>query len=1515
QSAILPDFIKSIASYERSYQKTLFAIILKLLPQWKAPDRGSAEEDNLREKFGFDTSPADAVFLSEHFTSVILLNLAVFTAAEPPVPLCCPGVPPAEFEFLTSNSKDTIPPMTLVQIKQSVIRFALSVLNDVERFWPCLAGSMDNITEVVSASEDALKKVTVDYESEEIVKGLYVLFLGDENTPPVPAKFRTRIFQLFCKSRLAANTAPEMINAIEEGVQSESVRENTAAIEFVHWVGKMGKTEVLDPIAPEFVKVLHSWIMHCGWPKSHASSNPQERSLRGFAYEAIGSLIRRSPSLAGSDTAVVDFLFESLRSDIPDMRPSIQEALSSLIPVLPQFCADFIDDLRLILENQFLLPTTNSNCQYLALRYCVAAYAFSDPQARFICLLGLDPSNQADVIAEARKGLHPYWYRKLHRPDFKTNNPEDFTGREYEFPDFIAMLEYMIQSWWTDEPAHASGSATIENLAPELFVEAIKFMREILFMKALESKPQLSIIDEGWQHKLEEAVEFDEGARSCVVELLRDWSDLPEMRRYMGILYDGFASGKPGLVDIGKMWIEVLSLSPPQMVAMWDGKLESLEALMWSSKAETRLIAAHAAGVLVTTDALGDEATVKELVRKYIGYAETTETSRFPRTHGAIAAVAYMLARLNFTGRLELIDAAEVHKFVKIVVAALDQPVEALRDVAMVAMSQLGMYKVLSVCSAEDVAKGAEILLTAVKNKKDERAMAAFGNVMVSSCDAAVKLQAVEAILALYDTKQVEFLFSSGEALACIAGGWGATVLRRSIDIQGSRVEATFENEPNVLGDVLDNLLGLCKTTKPALKKATCIWLLSAMQFCGHMSAATERLQQLHFAFLGLLGDRDDVIQESASRGLGLVYDCGNAALREDLVRSLVSSFTSDTRTNAAGRVSAETQLFDSGVLNTGEGSVSTYKDIMSLASEAGDPSLIYKFMSLASSSAIWSTRKGAAFGLGSILAKASLEDIILSNPRLAKNLVPKLYRYRYDPNVAVQQSMKDIWDALVSDSGSIVEAQFDGILEELLTRIGDREWRVRQASCAALEDLLSSSKPSKYENELERIWQMSFRALDDIKESVRTQAVALCRSLARGLVRRLDSGRGGAAMLERVLPFLLGNSGLQSQAEEVRAFALETILQLVKKGGVVVRPFAGTVIEELLQLLSTQEPQAVNYIALNADKYGLTGSAIDATRLASVRGSPMMEAIEHCIEIVSGADAVKEIASKVQAVIRKSVGLPSKVGSSRVVVLLVVRHGSVLGRSGDRLLKTVLTQLTDRNETVARSFATAAGYLCRVVGAGSVRDVVAWAEKEYIENGEEDRARLVSGAVVRAVSKQGGEKVMRSATAGAVLGLAYVGRQDGTKVVREQFESVWTENGGGSGAVRQHLLEILRVAARCNESTRWQVRQTAALAVAEAARQAGKAVVSTEGDAAKAAALFEALIAACAGRSWEGKVRVVEALGDLAVVGKGWVEGQPGLAARVEKVLRTEAARREEGYAAKAACVLAAFGAAYEQR
>ncbi|KAK7202453.1 proteasome stabiliser-domain-containing protein [Myxozyma melibiosi] len=1496
QTAILPDLLKGISSYDRTFQKTLFSIVLKVLPQWKAPDRGSTEADNIRSAFGFDESPADAEFLSKHFTSLLMLNYSAFSGAyETPEGLCCPGVPPSEFEFLTSNSRDTIPSANLVPIKMAALRFSQAVLTEKEQFWPAFVGSQENINEIANAASDMLKRITVDYEDEDIVKGLFDLYLGTEDTPPVNPQFGARILQLLCKSARAANDMSNTADAIQFGITSENPRLRSATVEFVNWVVKIARPETIKPVAKDLVETLKQHLQKSGYIVSR-SANSQELRLRGFAYVAMGSLIKRAPDILKTDFDIIKSLFDSLQHDNPDLRNSIHESLSSLIPVLDTLDQEQTDKLKPILLEQINLGSEHSNCQFLALRFCIAALPFSDPVARYICILGLNPANRADVISEAKKGLHPYYFQKTHRPEFKFGK-ETFDGPEYDFPEFSDMLATLEQMWST-KADDGSTSFNVKTVPPPIFVSSLQFARQILLMKAVEKNAKISIIDEGWSHKLDEAVAFDDGARQNVTDLLATWhSSEPALRKYTEVAFSGFASQISGMFPAGEMWMEILSMGPKDLVSFWTARVSEFEALSVSVSSETRVLAGHALGILCTSSQLPDE-SIKGLITKLMQNIE--DSSNLPRAHGATISLSYIISRLQLKKDLAIVDESDLQKYLSTLLKNLEkQSVTALREASISAISQLGAYGVLSSLPQADLEKASDLLMENVKSSNNDRAMQAFGNLYACSPDVDVKIAAAERIFALHESKQIEFLLGSGEALTCIGAGWDSTALRRTLDVCGFEPPTVGYEALNI---ILDKVLEFSKTTKPSLKKSSCIWLLSLVQFCGHLEPVVSRLKLMHFAFLGFLGDREDIVQESASRGLGLVYEKGDSRLKDDLVHSLVQSFTSDSRTSAAGRVSAETQLFDPGVLNTGDGSVSTYKDIMNLAAEAGDPSLIYKFMSLASSSAIWSTRKGAAFGLGSILAKTNLADIFESNPRLAKNLIPKLYRYRYDPNMAVQQSMRGIWNALVSDSASIIESQFDDILEELLKRMGDREWRVRQASAAALQDLLDSSQPSRYSAYLERIWTMSFRSLDDIKESVRTQGVSLCRSLANSLVRIIDVEVGASTQnaeetLTTLLPFLIGNSGLQSQAQEVQMFSLETLLKLIQKGGSGLRPFIPTLLEEMLGLLSTLEPQAANYIALNADKYGMTANAIDATRLASIRASPMMDAVDRLIDVLD-APTMKLVAPKLLTVIRKSVGLPSKVASSRVLVTLVVRHMDLIKPYADRFMKSCIAQLSDRNDTIVSSFASAAGYLARLSSDDRVLELVAYSEKLYFE-GEEERHRQISGSIILALSKHAPDRV--TSLASSILPFVFIAKHDQVKSIREPFEHAWSEHTGGVGAIKLYFGEILEIARDQLENQRWIVRQTAALSVTDASNLVGNQISQTE-------ELFTILIKASTGRSWDGKEKVVDGLCALATKMKGFVDRDVQLRDKLLKVFTVEAGRNNKEYATKARKALEKF-------
>lgn len=72
----------------------------------------------------------------------------------------------------------------------------------------------------------------------------------------------------------------------------------------------------------------------------------------------------------------------------------------------------------------------------------------------------------------------------------------------------------------------------------------------------------------------------------------------------------------------------------------------------------------------------------------------------------------------------------------------------------------------------------------------------------------------------------------------------------------------------------------------------------------------------------------------------------------------------------------------------------------------------------------------------------------------------------------------------------------------------------------------------------------MAFKVLDDVKESVRIAAMKLCRVLTAAMIKNVDVNAGSSlkdaeTVLKSLMPFLMGNSGLEAEAKEVQVFAL----------------------------------------------------------------------------------------------------------------------------------------------------------------------------------------------------------------------------------------------------------------------------------------------------------------------------------------------------------------------------------------
>jgi proteasome component ECM29 len=74
-----------------------------------------------------------------------------------------------------------------------------------------------------------------------------------------------------------------------------------------------------------------------------------------------------------------------------------------------------------------------------------------------------------------------------------------------------------------------------------------------------------------------------------------------------------------------------------------------------------------------------------------------------------------------------------------------------------------------------------------------------------------------------------------------------------------------------------------------------------------------ERLLRVQRAFMSLLAEGGDLVQDIASKGLGLVFECCTAEQQNQLAAELVGSLTTDRRPTI--QVTKDTQVFEEGSL------------------------------------------------------------------------------------------------------------------------------------------------------------------------------------------------------------------------------------------------------------------------------------------------------------------------------------------------------------------------------------------------------------------------------------------------------------------------------------------------------------------------------------------------------------------------------------------------------------------------
>ena len=1492
---LLPSLIQNLAKdfqQSRKHAAELFNLLLRLLHQLKIPPRGSDEDLELRNKLFLD-QVKDAEFVAEWIGKLILSTTTQTTSKN------CPGLTAEDCEFLQLHGNSDIwnqapsDGLNLTETKIRAARFLTSsAFTERERLLPALFASADTNSRLSEIGDDILKRAlpAVSVEDFELLKNLFTKYLGTGPTagaPPVRPRLQGKILGLLCKSTLATTFVQEIIVIVKEGLTSSTpIRQlgdsklRGQVFTFVNWVARMGQEENVSSIAPHLVEDLQGYVVAQGWPKieNELAGNSLELKSRGYSYECIGLLAKACPQslLLEPELDLLKWLFESLGSDGSgkEVSISIEQALSSVLGSFANVQDSEIEEsLTSVLQRYTTLQLGDEDAsedkvirstRYVAVRFANRCLPYHNVNARYIDILalsgGVDERNE--VIEEGKKGLDPYWYRNLNppkNPSFPADASRPVEDARYSMPNFQKLVDLVLP-----DPVESAqpnrGSAA-----------AIIFCRTVLFNHALATGPNPPTIDVDWTKNIEALVKNDEAARNRVKNYLSEYFEhndkqASSLLRLIDNSFQGLIGHSPKEAsECGSCLLDLCLLGPGSALKLQIERVAELRPVIFSNNHTLRNIASHVFGLLAS-QITNDDSECEALIMEMLGKARTWKEaigSAVHQVHGSIISIAYWLSR---KGIARPRSSHSLETTTKLVIQLVMEVLNNCRDKELVeaattAIGQLSLFGTLtlqSVPNSEDISKLITQLETRAKDG-DERAVHTLGYLAIQCPEDDEENSLLEKIInvlySLHEKRQAELHFAVGSALSCAAIGWSSKALVGALDVAGNLIQIPARGK--TIEIMLEKVLSDCKQTKPALRQAAVIWLLSLVQFCGHISEVYSRLRQCQQAFKGFLSDRESLNQEAASRGLTIVYEKGDKAIKDDLIRDLVGSFTG-TSANLAGSVSEDTQLFEPGALPTGDGSVTTYKDIVSLANEVGDPSLVYRFMSLASNSAIWSSRAAfGRFGLSKILSDSSTDGYLAQNPKIYS----ALFRYRFDPNSNVRSAMNDIWASLVKDPKATIDANFEQILEDLLKNILTKEWRTRQASCAAVADLLQGRQLAAYEKHLTRIWTLTFKVCDDIKQSVRTAAMSLARVLTGILTRSLEAGEASAStaaiMLKEVIPFLLGTSGLESGAAEVQAFSIHTLLDIIKKAnGKSLKPFIGSLVGRLLTLLSSIEPETINYLHLNAEKYGTTEQKIDDARLSMIKSSPMMEAIERCLEMLD-EEGMKDLDGYLKEAIRTVIGLPSKVGTSRVIVSLSTRQNYVFKPYADSFLRLLRKQVLDRNDTISTSFAAACGYLARIASDDEILKLVEFSKKLYFES-EDDRHRTVAGELLLALAKHAVDRF--TSLASSCLPFAYLGMQDDYEPVKEVFTAAWNENVGGSRAVSLYVNEIIDLCSAHLDSPRWSIKHSSAFAIASTIKAIG-----TEMSTTQAQIIWPALEKAIGGKTWEGKEKVLEAFVSFA--------------------------------------------------
>uniref|UniRef100_A0A0E0MJD0 Uncharacterized protein n=1 Tax=Oryza punctata TaxID=4537 RepID=A0A0E0MJD0_ORYPU len=1125
KGSIAPDLLINISNVTEQHQGIILRLVLKAIGECNTHKVG----DNVASKYQSISGSNDGLVFADFCFHTVLYQT-------PPQGVGCPaGLSVAQSDRVTG--KQPLKGDTLTSRKLGILNVIEAMQLAPEIVYPLyLAAASDSQESVTKRGEELLKRKAsaVNLEDSNLIKRLFTLFNGTASAEniaaelkvaPAHSSLRVRLMGVFCRSIAAANAFPYTLQCIFGSIYGNGTtsRMKQLGMEFTVWVFKHAANDQLKLIGP----VILSGILRSLDGSSTTEADSSSRDIKIFAYQAIGLLATRMPNLFSNKTDMAIRLFTALRLEEQSLRLTIQEAATALATAYKDASVIILKDLEaLLLENSQM---EQSEVRFSAVRWATTLYDMKHCPSRYICMLGASDV-KLDIREMALTGLNL----------LNDERESSAIATDSNYPDIADMVNYV----YSQQPQllHCDEQRNGKLLFPtKTFLAMIKFL-----MKCFQKSDGSNFLQE-------------------------DLSNCPVAKLCVILEHAMSHEGSSELHALAlKSLVDISSRQPKLVSTRYVNRLLWLRTLLGHVDADAREATSRLLGI--TSSALSSTAAL-DLLSELTSTFDQNCPSRFENYHGLLCAIGYITAGCL---KESYITEEIVQKSIDVLVKVVESEGSTLAATAMEALGHIGLRCLLPSINRnssqaalltilnEKLAK----LLSENDTKAIQKILISLGHLSWNELSFAHLNNALDLIFSLSRSKVEDVLFAAGEALSFI---WGEVPVTTDVILETNFVslsQATnyLTGDAPLLVSSNSNKGSDCEEAHAMAREeiiksrkeercAGTVWLVSLTMYCGQHPKILELLPQIQEALTHLLGDQNDLTQDLASQGMSIVYELGDASMKEQLVHALVNTLSGAAKKKRAIKLMEDSEVFQEGTIgnNPTGGKLSTYKELCSLANEMGQPDLIYKFMDLANYQAAINSKRGAAFGFSKI-AKQAGEAL---QPHL-HTLIPRLVRYQYDPDKNIQDSMAHIWKLIVADPKKTIDEHYDLIVEDLLVQSGSRLWRSREASCLALADIIQGRRYGQVSKHLRKIWITTFRAMDDIKETVRNAGDSLCRAVSLLTVRLCDVSLTTASdaneTMNIVLPYLL-SEGILSKVSSVQKASISLVMKLAKGAGPALKP------------------------------------------------------------------------------------------------------------------------------------------------------------------------------------------------------------------------------------------------------------------------------------------------------------------------------------------------------------------------